>query len=266
MEKISTIILPTIGLAVLLFSYWGFRLIQKHVKRFNIGYKFPHSLTDEKYFELKARQDYIIASSAIVFTVITFIGYSSIEGIKKEMNSQMTSEIKRLDSIRNSANETLINFSDIEIKGKTLQDSVRSAMNLVSVLKSRMAQIFEKDVINQNIYIVDPLKIGDFPHDTKQNNEDFRVIKFKDLLTVSGQKLPIFKNPPSIVCFSTNNATLYVTDVTVDGFKVNPAGFSYLVTESSPQVEAGDHIKFSVWISQKKGEREFSDDFSKDFK
>jgi hypothetical protein len=266
MDKLS-IILASIGIAVLIFSYWGFRLIQKHVKRFNNNHKFSQSLNDEKYFELKARQDYIIASSAIVFAVLSFIGYTSIKDIKNEMNEQMTVETSRLNKLNSSANETLTSFQGIELKGKDLQDSMRSAMELVSILKSRVTQIFEKDVIKQNIFIVDPFKISDFPLVKKKEPDGYREIKFKELITISGQKLPMFKVPPSIMCFSIDGTTVFITDVTTEGFKVSPQTFLSLVAEDSKTNVNPGTKKFSLWISQKSELRDFSSDFgSKDFK
>ena len=62
--------------------------------------------------------------------------------------------------------------------------------------------------------------MGDFPRSTEKDMEDFRVIKFKNLKTISGQNLPTFSAPPSIVCFSTTNSSIFVIDVTKDGFEI----------------------------------------------
>lgn len=265
MENLS-IILLIIGISVLIFSIWNHILIKRHLKQFKNNYRQVSSLTDEKYFELKSKQDYIIAASAIIFAVLSFIGFSSIKDIKTEMNLQMAEEKKKIESLNSSADSTNNSFKGLNLKGKDLQDSVRSAMNLVDALKLRVGSILGKDVIKQNIFIVDPLKIGDFPHSKEKYFEDFRVVKFKDLMTISGQKLPIFKVPPSIMCFSTTSSSIIVKDVTAEGFKINPQGYSYLATESSKAVIEGDEVKFSLWISQKKSGGDFNDDFSDDFK
>lgn len=264
MDKIS-IVLAIIGFSVLIFSYWSFRLIQKHVRRFNNSHKFSQSLNDEKYFELKARQDYIIASSAIIFAVLSFVGFASIKDIKTEMNEQMSAETKRLNKLNSSASETLTSFQGIEIKGNDLQDSMRSAMELVSILKNRVGQIFRKDIINQNIFIVDPFKINDFPLVNNNEPEGYREIKFKRLTTISGQKLPIFTIPPSVMCFSIDGTTVFITEITTEGFKVSPQTFLSIAVEDSKTDINPSSKKFSLWISQKSG-KDFSDDFSADFK
>ena len=264
MDTIS-IVLAIIGCTVLIFSYWSFRLIQKHVRRFNNNHKFSHSLNDEKYFELKARQDYIIASSTLIFAVLSFIGFASIKDIKNEMNEQMKVEKKRLNELNSSATETLASFAGIEIKGKNLEDSMRSAMELVSVLKNRVGQIFGKDIIKQNIFIVDPLAINDFPKLSGKDDEGFLFVNFKSLTTIGGHKLPDFKVPPSLMCFASNGSPVFIADVTTEGFKINSQSIVSIVTEDSKTEKKGSPNKFSLWISQKSG-KDFNDDFSTDFK
>ena len=265
MENMALVLL-IIGFSVLIFSVWTFLLVKRHIRQFRNNFRHSSSLTDERYFELKSKQEYIIAASAILFAVISFLGFSSLKDIKSEINNQLSIEKKRLEELNNSADSTHQNFYGLQLKGKTLEDSVRSAMFLVSALKSRIGLVLDKDVIRQNIFIIDPLKMGDFPHVKEKGKEDFRQVKFKDLFTISGEKLPLFKTPPSIICFSISNSSLLVSDVTTEGFIINPQGYTFSSSETSKSVIAGDHIMFSVWISQKKTGRDFSDDFSSDFR
>jgi len=266
MDTLS-IILVIIGAAVLIFSFWGFQLIRKHVKRFKDGYKFSNSLNDEKYFELKARQDYIIASSTIVFAVLSFIGYASIKDIKAGLNEQLSTEIKKIDNLNNSATATFKNLEGLQITGDSIRDSVRSAIRLVSILKGKLVEVYKKDIISQNIFIVDPLRLEDFPKSTEKDMHRFKTIKFKDLTTVSGQKLPHFIVPPSLMCFSTNGSSMFITDITNEGFKINPQASVSLAMENSEPLLDKRQAKFSLWISQKTDLGDFSKDFdSSDFR
>jgi hypothetical protein len=252
MDTLS-IILAIIGIVVLVFSFWSFRLVRKHIRRFNNNSRHTSALTDEKYFELKSRQEYIIATSAIIFAVISFIGYSSLKEIKQTIADSVEKEKQKLELLYRSADTS---YSNLAIKGKNYEDSVRSALQLVTVLKNRLSVISNKDVIKQNIFIVDPLKIGSF----KSDQDEFRIVKFKDLTTISGQKLPEFKTPPSIVCFSTTYSMLLVTDVTSSGFKIKPT-----LNYSTNDDISGNNVLFSVWISSKPTGKSFNDDFSDDF-
>lgn len=241
MENLS-IILAVIGLAALIFSFWSFWLIKKHLQQFKTNYRHISTLTDEKYFELKSRQDYIIAVSTIVFALLSFIGYTSINNIKKELASQVEKESQNLKSLKDTATE---NLTTLKLTGRTYEDSVRNALKLVAALKKEIGAISNKDVIKQNIFIVDPLRIGDFP---KDKLTETRIIKFNSLTTISGEKLPEFRIPPSIVCFSTTNSLLIVSEVTTQGFKIRPELYTY--SEINEETH-GTSVQFSLWISQK---------------
>jgi hypothetical protein len=243
-----SIILTVVAISIFVFSAWSFILLRKHLRQFKGNYKHSSSLTDEKYFELKSKQEYIIAVSTVIFALFSFIGYSSIDNIKKDIKAQVEEEMKKVAALRDSANQNL--------------DSARSGLEIVNLLKNRVKQISSKDVIKQDIFIVDPLKIGDFP-EVKQG---FRLIKFKDLTTISGQKLPIFKVPPSLMCFSNSSRNIFITDITTESFKINPIRTVYLATEDSDAEPNIKDNKISLWISSKKNAREFSDDFNDDFK
>ncbi len=252
MEKLS-IVLAVIGFAVFVFTLWNHLLIKKYLRRFRGDYIHSNPLADEKYFDLKSRQEYIVSISAVVFALFTFLGYTSLTEIKKDMETRFISEQKKLDSL----NEEAINkYLGLELRGNSYKDSVVNALKLVSKLKDKIKSILNKDVIKQDIYIVDPLVMGSLPKD----KDDFRTVSFKDLETISGEKLPLFTTPPSIVCFSTTYSWLLVTDVTAKSFKIRPDYF----TSATDLEKNGDHVKFSIWISQKS--KDFSSDFSNDFR
>lgn len=257
MEQLSTI-LVIIGIITLVFSFWSFQIVRKHIRRSENNQQLSSSIADAKYFELKSKQEFIIYASAVVVGILTFIGFSSLKEIKNELSDQLRTERQKLDSLNKSA---LANYHSLASEGESYSDSVKDALKLVSLLRNRVIQISTKDIIKQNIYIVDPLKIGDFPFQ-KGNDADFRMVKFKDLQTVSGQKLPTFKTPPSIICFSTTYSALFVQNVTTESFEIRPD--MYTVPANKP--DNGEHVIFSVWISQKPSAGSFNDDFSKNFK
>jgi hypothetical protein len=252
MEYIS-IILTVIGLAVLVFSIWSHLLIRRHIRN-----KWTHEITgtlaDEKYFELKSKQEFIIATSTIIFALISFIGFSSISEIKKNLNDQIATERKKVDSLRQVANNSLDN---LELRGKDYKDSVLFGLKLLKELRKRYLELSDKDIIRQNIFIVDDLKIGDF----KKVDYFFRIVNFKDLKTVSGQRLPDFKTPPSIIVFSSTSSELRVDEVSQNSFKISP-----FMSTDSKVAKTEEDIRFCVWISQKPSISAFSNDFGKEFK
>lgn len=257
MEKLS-LILVIIGLAVFIFSFWGFvtvRKLSRQIKADKIN-----EISVEKYFELKSRQDYIVAVSAIVFSIITFIGYSSIDNIKKDISEKLDTELDRIDQFTKKADQ---DFSGLELRGKDYQDSVNNAFKLLASLQARMKFLYSKDVISQNIYIVDPIRVGDlkkYPEDPKTGME-FYEVKFSNLKSINGNGLPYFKSPPTVLVASNGVSSFKLKEVFEDRFTIYLE--SYL-----PQNEKdkGESATFSVWISQKPSESSFNSDFSDDFK
>lgn len=255
MEKLS-IILLIIGLAVLVFALWSFLIIKKHITKYNRS-----SLSDEKYFELKARQEYIIATSAIIFGVLSFLGYASVNEIKADLSSQFSAEREsldslykseklKMDSLHNYADEANAAFTGLKIEGKDLKDSMRSSLALINTLKFRIAEISKKEVIRQNLFIVDNLHIKDFPV-SKYKGEDFRYVSFKSLKTISGQDLPVFSEPPNIIVFTASGGQVAVTELSKNGFKIFPY-MGILMSQDDIDKNIDDqNLSFSIWISQK---------------
>lgn len=248
------IIISTVATISFLFSFWTFRAVKKHLNSFKKGYKHFSSLTDEKYFELKARQEYIIYSSILVFSVITFLGINSINDLKQSMSKELEIERRKLDSLNKDA---LNKYFGLNKKGDAFSSSVDSALTDLDKLNRRMYSLSKKDILNQNIYIVDPINLSSY----KLESDEYRTIKFEDLNTISGVKLPKFKAPPSIIGFSSTEAWLIVKDVTSESFKLR---LDYIQSEKSGL--NGSNIKVSLWISQKPNLGDFSNDFSSDFK
>ncbi len=258
MDKFLSI-LTLIGVIVFVFSAWSFIILRRHIRQFKNNYQHSSSLTDQKYFELKTRQEFIIASSTIIFALISFLGVSSYNDMKTELNVQLQ---QQKDSIKILSKRAMDDYLGLQELGSTYKDSVFNTLRLVGRLQNKLKELASKDVLNQNIFIVDPLRMGDFPEDKNDKwGEGFRVVKFSTLTTISGQKLPVFKSPPSVVCFSSNLGVVSIREITADGFVVQP--FSYRQTNPS---DNGESVKFAAWISQRPEGRSFSDDFSKEFK
>lgn len=145
-----------------------------------------------------------------------------------EVNNEIREKFIPLDSMRNG-----------------YRDSVQVALGEVAGLRDKVKRIAAKDVITQNIFIVDQLSLGQFPADENLKAWDVHIAAFKDLRTISGQKLPKFKDTPTIMCSSPSHALVYIYEVTRDHFKfrINPDG-------TTPRVDPKD-LGFSVWITQK---------------
>jgi len=249
MDKLSYVLIA-IGIIACVFSALNYAQILRHIRQFKDNSRFTSSLTDAKYFELKTKQDFIISIGSILIALIVLIGYGTLNDIRKEYEDQAAVGRKQIDSITQLSIRRYLALDTLDDKYK---GSVKEGLRTVDDLRKKLVQISKKDVIRQNIFIIDPLRMGDY----KKRKEDFRTIYFKDLVTISGTRLPKFLVEPSLICFSSNFAVMIVKDVTSESFKVRSDIYS------DP---TGENIKFSVWITQKPNNSEFSDDFSTEFK
>jgi hypothetical protein len=268
MEKLS-IVLMIVGIATIIFSFWSFIIIKRHIKIYNNSERVSQGLNDKKYFELKTRQEYIIASSTLIFAVLSFIGFSSINDIKEDLNGQfsiektkmdslytdqkikMDSLYKKTDSLSNIANQTDTTFNSLKIQGKDLRDTMLSSIKLTNTLKTKLSDLYKKDIISQSLYIVDDLHIEDFPI-VKFNGSDYRYISFKKLKTVTGQPLPEFSEKPSINLFTTEGGQIDTRAITKDGFQAFAEEGTVIVTEDSKSLASTSNLSFNLWIFQTK--------------
>jgi hypothetical protein len=84
-----------------------------------------------------------------------------------------------------------------------------------------------------------------------ERDKGYRLIRFKDLTTVSGQQLPDFNQAPSVICFSSTSSSVAIKDITTNSFKLNPQAFTAFVSEESLSQSETGKPKFNLWISQK---------------
>ena len=98
-------ILVALLLAFIVFSVWNIINLRKLLKT---PLKKDSELNDKKYWELKYKQEYMIAVFAVILGVITWLGYRSVEDIKQDIRLELASKLdstkKAIDSIEERQN------------------------------------------------------------------------------------------------------------------------------------------------------------------
>lgn len=92
--NLSSFILLAIGVITFVFTYWNRVSISRHLKHFTS--RSSSSLADDKYFELRSKQEYIIAVAAIIVSLATFFGYQGLKTIKEDLNNEVQTEKPKL--------------------------------------------------------------------------------------------------------------------------------------------------------------------------
>ncbi|HTE25411.1 hypothetical protein [Flavitalea sp.] len=223
MDQTTVQLLPSIlvimGLGSVVFTIWSWWSIRKHIEAFKSSFKFSSGLTDEKYFELKSKQEYIVAITTIIGAVIAFLGYQSISDFKTEFNKDLIAETTRLTK---------------------LHSGTEAAFGRLASLEKKIQAIYQKNIIQQNIFIVEKVNVNKL---NVVNN--IARIDFNTLTTISGEKLPRFKTPPSILIASRSYLWPLVSDITVNSFTIN---ISSAVADEHGNIS---DIIIDIWISQK---------------
>lgn len=237
----------------ILFSAWSSITIVKYIKRNRTrSQNFP----DEKYFELKSKQEYLAYSATLVIAIISFIGYGSIKDARDDFKNQFVTEKismdslykaakAKLDSLNSSAGETRTTFTSLQGQGKGLSESF-------ALLQKHVSDLSKKDILMQNLYIVDNLKMNNFPlaFPNADHSDNNRYVSFDKLTTVTGQKLPKFRETPSFMVFTVNGGLANVQKTTKNGFEISTGLGGFIMTENK-NYEPTNNLSFSIWIFQK---------------
>lgn len=242
-ESILILIFLIIGLAILVSNIWtiiGIKRLEKtrHFK--------DTQLNDSKYFELKYKQEFLLATFSIVIGVIVFIGYNSYSSLKENLKSDIEQKIAsttkqieaQKDSINNqqkelaALNETLqanlkkvttvndlVNLLEqqqgqLRNKLDNSKQSVTIYENSIKDLQSKISEIKNKNIIKQELYIVTNLK---YSYDEYW---EYMKVSFDTLNTINNEKLPKFIEPPTIIPFTNNGVTMTIKDVTTKSFEI----------------------------------------------
>jgi hypothetical protein len=200
MDGILTVILIIVFM-LLGLGIWQLHLLFQIKKRASESSNFDEA----KYFELKYQLQYVISIFPVVLAILSVIGYQQTTSIKRQFDSLATS-YNSLDSLRNKIKGGL-NESD---------DSLHKYEKDIFSLKASINTINAKDIIRERIYIVPNLifNLGEYTGEWERFN-------FRNMVTISGEKLPIFTKPPLIFCFNDKGFATGICGLTTDGFELS---------------------------------------------
>jgi hypothetical protein len=223
----NTLIVLVIILIIL--SGWNLKSLWD-LKKFN---RSKLELKDDRYYELKYKNEFITTVAIVVIGVGGFFGYKMSDEINKRADSLKT-RLDSLDRLIISKKDTLTNYEEIQDR---IDKRVKISADSLTVLSRRINVINNKSVIKQDFYIVDNLE---FPIAIKA--EPFRFY-YNKLTTIGGDPLPTFKKAPFLVAVPENASTLTIVYIGREYFEID-CGMTLGPTNP-------DTAKFSILISQK---------------
>jgi hypothetical protein len=230
------IIIIILLVAILVSSMYNILIFRRREKTLN-----NTDLDSSKYFELKYRIEYLTTIVPIVIVFLGIMGYREVDSIEKGINSKIDEKVKpKLDSLDKQIAFLQNRQQNVKSGLDTSFQSLSDFKTSFQELQKKMTGIEGKDIIRQNIYIVRNLK-------TKRNG-DFEQYNFKEITTITGNKLPDFKTIPTILSVNDNSLDMKICNTSLTGFYA--ANYSSL---EDPKFcsQKGEYSTFSVIIFEK---------------
>lgn len=245
--NIQNILFVTFCILIGLMIYMSISLFQ--IKK--LSKKKKSSLSDPRYFELKYQHQLFISVGTIIVFIVSFFGWNSLEGIKTNLDNQMSDyDQKFIDKIQslnyietkqnkldqtfglfeksitkkqNEADSSLKIFKqNLDNNSIAINDFFNSAQAKVNSLEfdlNGLSNVIEK---NPSIYIVKK-KVAGFNTDS---NDVQDTIFFKDCIPLK-TVLPKFKKAPFIISIEAEESvTGPIYNINKDFFQFYRSSFS----------------------------------------
>lgn len=259
-EKFLLYVIVVILLALLVSSVWNLGILR--VLRSKIDAE-PKKLSDERYYELKYRMQFLTAVFTMIAALIALYGYDTFqtatEEIQKSLESKVQASIAVIEQKEAAIQEMEKTIRRLEGSTSDIQQALPTSLRqaeqfnkqLVTQrdhlgdLSIRIDELNGKNILQQNFYIIRSLSHSIALADTLyRRTQRFFPYHFENLRTNLGDKLPLFREPPVIITSSECSIELFVTNVTEESFEIG-----YGTIHSFSPVP--DSIKFSLIIIEK---------------
>ncbi len=228
--SLTNILLIAFLSATIIFNVWNSLTLYSIKKR-------PlrnDPLNDAKYWELKFKIQYIISAFLAILAIATFLGYNTFDNIKDSIHNELDHKLDSTKSLINdltlrqkeiservdTTGNQILKYQNIILglsdKQATVKESIKLSANDLKDLKDKITDINSKNILQQNIYIVDTIQFDI----SKLTDDQAKILKFSDLVTISGDKLPPLSNPPFILPISNQECEFHINQVTNTSFKI----------------------------------------------
>ena len=191
-------------------------------------------LNDSKYWELKYKIQFLVSAFSAIVVIAAFLGYNTIDNIRDSLSNEINQKLdstktavimlsekqKEIDEKVSNTGSQILKYQDIILglsnKQATVKESIKLSANDLENLKGKITEINSKNILQQNIFIVDTIQF-----DIPNMGSDFsKTLKFSELITISGDRIPSLKNPPFILPISNQDCEFHVNEVTNTSFKI----------------------------------------------
>lgn len=177
----TTIIALVLLAIIAVLMIWDLIILRHLSKKMNND---DPSVKKEGYFELKYNIRLLQSISVIIITVIGFLGYSTLDDLKAEIKKDLGAQDSSIEAVSNqvnSLNDSIENYWS-EIEG---------LFEISKELDKKIRYINESFKYNPKIYVINNIAYPD--------GDTLLRLEFKDLETIFKERLPEFKNAPTVL-------------------------------------------------------------------
>jgi len=253
MPQFTILLLIAIVCVICLFLWNGlnYRTLKK------LSQQKDKELNDAKYWELKYKQEFMIAIVALLSATAGFLGYNSLQSVETSVKTEFN---KKVDSVKNTFQQS---YKDVKIKlitandsAKTLNEKVRisqkqlernatllsiltrqqlelkvtgfQSKNALHELSQEIDSINVKNKIKREFYLITNIPIKGLLDPT--------TIKFSQLKTNTGDRLPLFKKPPIVIAAWGKQIEYRVSSVSSQEIQIQVLDYSGVNMEQSAKI------------------------------
>lgn len=202
-------------------------------------------ISDARYFELKYKQEFILAIFTVITVTASLLGYNSITTIRtalqQSINDSLKAPLQKLDSFKTALDDANQIISDFENRQAGVNSNLSQAELKIKHTQSLAERLSSNKILKQEIHIVKDLKFSPFigPDWAPEKT----IYYFKDLKNTLGEPLPKFSQPPIILPTTNASATVMAYNITTTSFNLG----SY--TTDTLGVDTKDYsVKISLLI------------------
>ncbi|WGH75149.1 hypothetical protein P8625_13895 [Tenacibaculum tangerinum] len=237
MNKITIVLLLVICILLI-----GDLFLLLRIKKTITKKKKNKSDFDEKYFALKYDINLLRSITAIVVTILAFLGYSNFKDFNNEIKNTISQNIKTQTTEIDKINEKLIQYGQTIDSLEKLRNTIYSLMgnseNDLKKINTKIMNIDESFKNNPKVYVVNNLK---YPVNEFNNNPI--TIYFKDMNSIHGEKLPKFKKIP-FVNIQGYSIDLSIINVTREYVIVSLSSYIGNENDNYPR-----NYRFDLWVA-----------------
>lgn len=236
-------VLVVIFISILVINIWNLFTLKSLEKKTNIN----SQLSDAKYYDLKAKIEFIIAIFSICAAVVALLGYNSMSDIKTALGQDIIKKMSKYDSLLIQYGNKL-NVSD-SIYKKTASNyealanilpeydkTIKRQSELFNTFDKRINLLNSMNILKQNYYIAN-LRING------KLSTAFQTFHFNKLKTNFGDNLPNFKKPPIVIPAAEGPVFVKIFNIKTTSFDImcnegeelnSSMNFNVIIFENQP--------------------------------